>query len=50
MAVSMPAVSLAAVPRRRKATLELAREIEKRLDIPARPLPERSETTLEEFT
>ena len=30
MAVSMPAVSLAAVPRRRKATLELAREIEAR--------------------
>ena len=32
------------------AQRELAREIEKRLDIPARPLPERGETTLEEFT
>ncbi|MEE2703373.1 MAG: LLM class flavin-dependent oxidoreductase [Myxococcota bacterium] len=30
MAVPMPAVSLAAVPRRRKATLEIAREIEAR--------------------
>ena len=29
---------------------ELAREIRKRLGIPAQPLPERGETTLEEFT
>jgi putative mRNA 3-end processing factor len=29
---------------------ELAREIRKRLGIPAQPLPERGETTLKEFT
>ena len=32
------------------AQRELAHEIQKRLDIPARSLPERGETTLEVFT
>ncbi|MEE3276445.1 MAG: MBL fold metallo-hydrolase RNA specificity domain-containing protein [Candidatus Thermoplasmatota archaeon] len=32
------------------AQRELAQEIQNRLDIPARSLPERGETTLEEFT